>query len=379
MKEKIIAWVVFFALLLLCSVKSNSQCLSSGSKNGGLFTNSTGVGSLSWVNPNNVITSNSIPSVSGAVLDTGDIISTNYLYAQNFGFNIPSNAIVCGISVKFERKQQGANGSTTIVKDNAVYLLKSNAITGTNHAYSWNWPNTYSNIVHGGMSDTWGTTWTPAEINSPNFGAAISVRLQSTCCDLFLSADIDHISMTVFYTIPLPVTWLSFNASATNPNHVQLDWSTASENNSDYYVIQRSSDANNWEEVDRVVAVGNSNVITNYQATDNHPYIGKSYYRLQQFDFNGEYNFSEIITLNNQPENGIYINYESVSSSFVVQAMEGQNGHVIVTDQAGRLIRSAEFHQSNLCSVNMENVIEGIYFVIVETAEHKEVKKFLIQ
>jgi len=96
---------------------------------------------------------------------------------------------------------------------------------------------------------------------------------------------------------PLPVNLIHFAAAQVNGN-VKLDWTTASEINNDYFVIESSVDAVNFEEVTRLSGAGNSNVILNYRAFDNAPHPGVSYYRLKQVDYDGKFLLSNIEVVN---------------------------------------------------------------------------------
>lgn len=85
---------------------------------------------------------------------------------------------------------------------------------------------------------------------------------------------------------PLPVELLSFKAEGDYPN-VILSWETASETDNDYFTLERSQDAINWEELAKVDGAGNSSHHNAYTFTDRGPLNGQSYYRLSQTDFNG--------------------------------------------------------------------------------------------
>ena len=95
-------------------------------------------------------------------------------------------------------------------------------------------------------------------------------------------------------TTPLPIDLISFEAHA-NADHVDLEWVTASEINNDFFTIERSTDAKEWEEVLVVAGAGNSNQIITYFDSDYEPLSGISYYRLKQTDFNGEFTYSNIV------------------------------------------------------------------------------------
>lgn len=93
---------------------------------------------------------------------------------------------------------------------------------------------------------------------------------------------------------PLPVELLSFDA-AVNEGKVDLKWGTSTEINNDYFTIERSADAKNWEEIITTNGAGNSNQINEYFEVDYEPLTGISYYRLKQTDFNGQYEYFNIV------------------------------------------------------------------------------------
>lgn len=91
---------------------------------------------------------------------------------------------------------------------------------------------------------------------------------------------------TITPLTPLPVTILDFKANLIERD-VVLNWKTSSENNSDYFIIEKSQDGTNWEFVSQTPAAGFSNTLLTYSTLDENPFNGVSYYRLLQFDKNG--------------------------------------------------------------------------------------------
>lgn len=94
--------------------------------------------------------------------------------------------------------------------------------------------------------------------------------------------------------VVLPVELIDFNATATETKTVELNWSTASEFNNDYFSVERSVNGEDWEQVLTVDGAGNSLITQNYHAVDYQPLAGLSYYRLKQTDLNGHFSYSEI-------------------------------------------------------------------------------------
>ncbi|WP_422361509.1 T9SS type A sorting domain-containing protein [Reichenbachiella sp.] len=93
----------------------------------------------------------------------------------------------------------------------------------------------------------------------------------------------------------LPVELTFFKASQAL-DHTLLQWQTASEINHDYFEIQRSSDGENFEALDRLSSHHNSSSTHDYQWKDYQPLTGKSYYRLKMVDFDGYTEYSPIVS-----------------------------------------------------------------------------------
>ncbi|WP_300667060.1 PKD domain-containing protein [Fluviicola sp.] len=100
--------------------------------------------------------------------------------------------------------------------------------------------------------------------------------------------------ITVNCGASLPIGLVSFDASAVENTSVQLNWETSSEQDNDYFVIERSADGfDGWEDILQVDGAGNSETPKEYTATDEFPLDGVSYYRLKQVDFNGQQRIHE--------------------------------------------------------------------------------------
>ncbi len=93
---------------------------------------------------------------------------------------------------------------------------------------------------------------------------------------------------------PLPIELVYFKGDCYN-NFTRLEWETASETNNNVFVIERSTDAQTFEEIGRLAGAGNSNQSITYSFNDNNPPLRKTYYRLKQIDFDENFSYSNII------------------------------------------------------------------------------------
>jgi MSHA biogenesis protein MshQ len=189
------------ALLGACaSAHGQSQTASPGN-----CANQGGFGAAAWASAGNATASDG--AYAAAVVD-GD--STNYLRCLGYGFSIPLGATILGIEVHVERKSdRTSNGGS---QDAAMRLVKAGAVQATDRATATVYTTVDAVETHGGPADLWGTTWTAAEINAADFGAAFAATKPSANGPVH-NITVDHISITVYYNPP--TTPGSFNAFET--------------------------------------------------------------------------------------------------------------------------------------------------------------------
>jgi hypothetical protein len=109
---------------------------------------------------------------------------------------------------------------------------------------------------------------------------------------------------------PLPVEMLYFEGVGYETTNL-LKWATASEQNSNYFSIERSVDGYDWREVGKKESAGNSNEMIKYSYVDLFTNNSVVYYRLQQYDFDGQYKtYGPIVISNYQTDKKIvkYVN-----------------------------------------------------------------------
>ncbi|MFK7908001.1 MAG: T9SS type A sorting domain-containing protein [Chitinophagales bacterium] len=92
------------------------------------------------------------------------------------------------------------------------------------------------------------------------------------------------------------VEWLSFDGEVQATGNF-LQWMTASETNNEYFAVERSLDGKNFEVIAVVEAAGESAVPTAYNHLDRSAPAGTSYYRVTQFDFDGQNDATNVISL----------------------------------------------------------------------------------
>ncbi len=159
-----------------------------------------------------------------------------------------------------------------------------------------------------------------------------------------------------------PVELVRFNATPRD-NSILLSWQTASEINSDYFELQKSNNAQNWEVIDRQNSVGSIQERSSYTFLDEKVLRGKNYYRLNMVDFDGSQEFSEVLALDfrleqevkvypNPAKNEIY--FETDLSDFDQVDIYNTNGQLLLSQLIDGEDQQIRFDLSSLTS--------GIYF-----------------
>ena len=365
--------LLLFLLLLTFSVKS--QCSNAGFTNPASYSNNSSIGSFSWSNLSNIQLNDNSYATAGQLVGALSSANSNYLVASNFGFSIPTAAVICGITVEVERSASGLAIGASVI-DNSVKILKGGATTGTDHASGSAWPSSEAYATYGSSADAWGTTWTPAQINASNFGVAVSAKLTTGLAALFLTPGIDHIRVSVYYNIVVPVTLKSFSAKQVS-DKVRLDWVTATEINNRYFLVEKSINSINWSTIDSVDASGNSNDERSYYAYDNHP-SPENYYRLKQVDIDGKISLSPVLKVITAVKDngtiGIYPNPVS-GNSFTISLPYNYHPETIeIADCSGRTAHIPLFRMEGqtIKTTLHKRLPPGIYFVRLSDFNHKQ-------
>ena len=159
----------------------------------------------------------------------------------------------------------------------------------------------------------------------------------------------------------LPVRWKSVLAEKKD-KHVEVKWVTLTEQNTDRFIVQHSVNGSEWKEIGTVKAAGKSNLTMNYVINHYMPAVGLNYYRIQQFDLDGKFEYSAIVKLmNNDTKEGIKIVTNPVVNGNM-RIISGQQIQLMAYSLDGKPMAQTQLHQGEN-NMSVSNWPRGMYIV----------------
>lgn len=194
------------------------------------------------------------------------------------------------------------------------------------------------------------------------------------------------LSCTNFTNHMLPVELVVFNAEEKN-KAIYLNWTTASELNNEKFEIEGSQDGREFQKIGEVEGKGTTLEQQEYSFTDKNPRKGISYYRLKQIDFDGQFEYSKVISLNFKGENGevgefypnpsksglVNLDYTSETDDEIAVSVFDVTGKLVVNQ-----IQQISNGDNNL-SFDFSELNTGIYIVKVGDERNPSLRKLIIE
>jgi len=163
---------------------------------------------------------------------------------------------------------------------------------------------------------------------------------------------------------PLPIELLEFNAISTEFG-IEIEWVTSSEKNNDYFTLERSVDGKKWVTIYTIRGVGNTNTIHEYNYTDKEKYPEYLYYRLKQNDFDGNFSYSKVISVNTT---SILFpvfssNYDKDSKQIRIFCIEEYQSKIEFIELINSLGQKVYKSNTFISKIDVTKFPKGIYYV----------------
>lgn len=186
----------------------------------------------------------------------------------------------------------------------------------------------------------------------------------------------------------LPIVLISFMAQP-RVKSVELNWVTAVEENNQLFTIERSENGVDFSPILYREGAGTTSSSRSYKASDTSPIIGRSYYRLKQTDFNGQFEHSEVVSVVYEGEArfdfGLTSNPSVVGQDIVMwktDAISGSEPALYIRDINGQVVYSYQISNSDPDQFNLigsNKLSAGVYFLSVSYFGETRTTKLLIR
>lgn len=178
--------------------------------------------------------------------------------------------------------------------------------------------------------------------------------------------------------VPLPVELVSFNATLLENKTVELTWETATELNNAHFEIQKSTDGERFQSIGLVEGAGTTTETQSYGFIDTELSL-TNYYRLKQVDFDGAFEYSEVLVVRLNKSNTNYEIFPNPVSNQLNINLGNEFGDVTfnVLDITGKIVLSESRTAEGIQAINTKSLIAGVYFLNVITSGEQSTVRFI--
>jgi len=163
--------------------------------------------------------------------------------------------------------------------------------------------------------------------------------------------------------IVLPLRLISFNAVPQNDNTTSLYWKTSNEINTQYFVVERSSDGTAFTSIANVFA--NGRVSNQYNSTVADPITGIVFYRLKIVDNNGSFVYSPVVKIDRRKNTAGFSLLSNPVKDFIIINTTDRSLHntlASIINMQGAVVKTFIVKEGSQV-VDINNLPNGVYLM----------------
>ena len=196
-----------------------------------------------------------------------------------------------------------------------------------------------------------------------------------------LFAGADKVSFTNNCGTTVPARILSFDVKLAEGNkEAKATWTTTNEINTDSYIVERSVNGRAFNEIGSVRS-NNSTAVNQYSFTDAKALQGISYYRLKQLDKDGQFAYSNVVTLNNKAGNKLAIHPNPAQGKVVIaHGKVNAAASLVIVSAEGRQVMSINLQPgSTTTTADVSKLAAGTYLLVLNNGVERTTTSFVKQ
>lgn len=154
--------------------------------------------------------------------------------------------------------------------------------------------------------------------------------------DGFYIDNLQVIKSTVPMSI-LPVRFVYVRGKLLQNRNIEVSWEAETDGQHDYFEIERSDDGSNFHAIGKVTTIS-----ATYKFFDKAPHVGNNFYRIKQYDKNGNFTYSEVVNVKNVYGGGVQMYPNPLTETNLLTIRTESNFtspvNVRITDAQGRVV-----------------------------------------
>lgn len=158
----------------------------------------------------------------------------------------------------------------------------------------------------------------------------------------------------------------------------ELQWKATSENQNEYFTIERSSDSKTWKEIGQVNASGKILVAQKYDFTDKGPLNGQFYYRISQSIPGKQAITSAPVSMQSFSLTNVFEIMPSEIKKNTFTVFSDANTDLTVTNETGVVIKTILLSESNNYQYILKDLTKGIYLLAGTNYKGTLKNKFIV-
>ncbi len=240
-----------------------------------------------------------------------------------------------------------------------------------------------SDIVSGSISNnsTWVLQSSPPFSVSSGLSTPITFRIygyNGTVAPANNTANwrIDDLALTI-NTAPLPITLISFKANITESQQTVLKWATASEKDNDYFEVERSKNASDFEPIGKIKGKGTIDLRNDYSFTDETPLKGINYYRLKQIDFDGQFSYTRAESVIKDGDGTISLYPNPMTNTLKIDFEDtDQIEDATIYDMMGKVVKTIPGNEGKY---EISDLSQGKYIIKIDLSDGRIIKNSFVK
>ncbi|MEM7296652.1 MAG: T9SS type A sorting domain-containing protein [Bacteroidota bacterium] len=206
-----------------------------------------------------------------------------------------------------------------------------------------------------------------------------STVLETDAVSGFCTGDVNwRMTFQVRHDLPLPVELISFSGQSTHDQEVKLEWEVASELNNHGFEIERSSNGSSYTQIGFVKSQYSNGTggFAKYQYLDQSA-SEKNFYRIRQVDFDGSFEYSSAVYVENNQNNEILVFPNPFEDEITLRSLKNENLEILVYDLNGKMVEKIESFKKRIDFG--KSLPRGTYYLQInrdaESEYHKVIKR----